>query len=520
MLPPEFAPLLTIVAEIIVLGVFLIVTLGILGYFLNERFGALLLATLPLMALWICPAFYAAFALAGLSIQPPADLELGEVGRLEWSVATARNWGAVGLVLAIIIVAGTGALVGSKFGGSESGKRRGAILIPGLWLGFCFAGWIGHQAGSWVGLLTITLPAVAIFWLALYALAHYILPLDKDQPALEAFRCLLTFSAGTNYPYCTVEDRKGIEVVPGNRFSQFFAGPGIFLTGPDYAAAASDGLQFRGVRGPGVAFTRLFESAELVDLRPQQRAFTVEATTKDGIPLKFTAFGPFQLDTGEQQPELGKPFPFRSSSIFKALHARPIDINRDTVEREVVEERKQRRWDELYEMIGTHIMQDIVAEYNFDQLYEPSDPNADPRRDIAEKYRQRMRQELPKYGIKIPGGGLSNLLPADEDAVSQQRIKNWQARWRRRMLEELGAAEADAERLIGQTRAEVQAEMIQNISDAIAEVATDDQDTIINMVALRFIESLNRMVSQSAVREGLTPEVTQVVEELRIIGAE
>jgi hypothetical protein len=519
MLPPEFAPLLTIVAEIIVLGVFLIVTLGILGYFLNERFGALFLATLPVMALWVCPAFYAAFGLAGLSIQPPADLELSEVGRLEWSVATARNWGAVGLVLAIIIVAGIGALVGSKFGGSEPGKRRGAILIPGLWLGFCFAGWIGHQAGSWVGLLTITLPAVAIFWLALYALAHHILPLDKGQPVSDALRCLLTFSAGTNYPYYTVEDREGIEVVPGNRFAQFFAGLGIFLTGPDYAVAASDGLQFHGVRGPGVAFTRLFESGEPVDLRPQQRAFTVEATTKDGIPLKFTAFGPFQLDAGEQQPQLGKPFPFRSSSIFKALHARPIDINRDTREGEVIEEkREQRRWDELYEMIGTHIMQDIVAEYNFDQLYEPSNPEKDPRTKIAAEYLKRMQDELPKYGIRIPGGGVSNLLPAAEDAVSQQRIKNWQARWRRRMLVELGEAERDAEILIGQTRAEVQAEMIQNISDAIAEVATDDQETIINMVALRFIESLNRMVSQSAVREGLSPEVTQVVE--RIIGGE
>jgi hypothetical protein len=389
-----------------------------------------------------------------------------------------------------------------------------------LWLGFCFAGWIGHLAGKWVGLLTITLPAVVIFWGALYYFAHFILPLDKDQQVSTAFRCLLTFSAGTNYPYYAMEGRRKVERVPGNQFSDLFAGPGIFLTGPDYAVAVSNGLKFVGVRGPGVVFTKKFETIQKpMELRPQQRPYTVEATTKDGIQVEFTTFGPFQLDAGKQRPELGKPFPLRSKSIFKAFYARPVDVKRSEANGEVVEEREQRRWDELYEIIGTHVMQDIIAKYKFDELCEPFDPEKDPRTEIAAEYRSRMREELSKHGIKIPGGGISNLLPADTDAIFERRVANWQAEWQRKLLEQIGAAEAEAERLIGQTRAQVQAEMIQNISEAIEEVTTDDREVIINTVALRFIESLNQMVEKSEVEERLSPEVARTMGDLpRVIG--
>jgi hypothetical protein len=256
--------------------------------------------------------------------------------------------------------------------------------------------------------------------------------------------------------------------------------------------------------------------------------YTVDAITKDGIPVKFNTFGPFQLDAGKQQPRLGKPFPFRARSIFMAFHAQPVDVQRGRREGEVVEERERRRWDELYEMIGTHVMQDIIAEYEFNELCESLSPEKDPRAKIVEEYQTRMEQKPPDndikvpadYGIKVLGGGIHNLLPADKDAV-KRRVMNWQAQWQRKILERLGLAEADAERLIGQTRAQVQAEMIQNISEAIAEVTTDDKNVIFNTIALRFVESLNQMVTQPQLRERLPPGAAEVVRGIpRIIGEE
>lgn len=540
MLPPELSPLLTTAAEIAALGIFVIVAAVILGYLLEKIAFEFLLRIFIFVLL--CLMVYVVFGLIGwhsLSALDPfgniitksRGIYLQLVFRrspdmTNLRVARVQGWATAGLVLAIMVATGLMVLSGKKDGTSEPGKRRGGIFVPGLWIGFCFASWIGHVAGGWVGLLTITVFAVSLFWSFLYYLARFILPLNEDQLVSTAFRCLSTFSAGTNYPYYVLEDREKIERVPGNQFKRHLLslgpfGPGIFLTGPDHVVAVSDGLKFKGVRGPGVAFTHLFESIqEPMDLRPQQRMYTVDAITKDGIPVKFKTFGPFQLDAGKQQPERGKPFPFRARSIFMAFHVQPVDIKRDTHEGETIEKRKRRKWDELYKLIGTHVMQDIIAEYEFNELCEPLNPDKDPRKDIVKKYQDRMRQELPNYGIRIPGGGISNLLPADRDAV-KRRIMNWQAQWRRKMLGRLGLAEAEAERLIGETRAQVQAEMIQNISEAIAEVTTDDKNVIFNTIALRFVESLNQMVTQPQLRERLPPGTAEVVRGIpHIIGEE
>lgn len=504
--PPMFAPLIAAITEIITLAIFVVIAAVILGRLLNSIASELLAVIFIFIV--ICLLSYMVFWLIGFALVPPPE-----------QATKAQGWATAGLVTAAIAVAVLG---GRNIRSSKPGKRRGAIFFPGLWIGFCFASWIGHIAGGWVGLLTITVPAVVIFSLCLHYLAQFILPLDEGQPVSKAFRCLLSFSAGTNYPFYVMEDREKVERVPGNQFGEFLAGPGIFLTGPDNAVAVSTGLKFTGVRGPGLVFTNRYEVIqEPMDLRPQQRAYTVEATTKDGIPVKFTTFGPFQLDAGEQQPTPGNPFPSRASSIFRAFHTQPVDIKRGKRDGEIVEKRKKRRWDELYEMIGTHVMQDIIAEYEFNELCEPFDPNKDPRKEIAKQYKDQMGQELSKHGIKMPGGGISNLLPADTDAVLKRRIMNWQAQWQRKMLERLGLAEAEAELLIGQTRAQVQAEMIQHISDALAEVTTDDRESIFSMIALRFVESLNQMVMQPQLSERLPPGATGVVQDMaHIIGSE
>jgi hypothetical protein len=358
--------------------------------------------------------------------------------------------------------------------------------------------------------------AFLLFFLCLYYLASFILPLERQQPVFKALRCLVTFVAGINAPFYVLEDREKVERVPGSQFFGYLGGPGIFLTGPDHAVAVSNQLKFSGVRGPGVVFTERFELIqEPMDLRPQQRTYPVEAVTKDGMRVKVTAFGPFQLDVGERKPRMGAPFPLCADSIFKAFHARPIEIKRNKLRDHVLEERELRRWDELYEIVGARVVQDIIADYEFNALYEPLRLDRDPRREIAKAYRERMGEELAEYGIRVLGGGISNLMPADKEAVIERRVLNWQAEWQRKTLEQLGAAEAEAERIIGQTRAQVQVEMIQHIGRAIVDASTEDREVIMHVVALRFVESLNRMVGKPEMNDRLPPAVVGIVRGLQ-----
>jgi hypothetical protein len=501
--------------EMLVLGAYVVIAAAVLGYLAHKVDGAIFLATLVVMVPFICIVAYVVFGVIGMAVGSSADPAD--------QIARAERWATVGLVIGILAVAGMAALYGRGLAGSEPGKKRATFFLPGLWLGFCFSSWVGHRTGGWLGLLTITLPAQIMFWAMVYFFAHHVLPIGNHQSYFKVMRCLLTFAAGTNYPYYALEGREKVERVPGKQSAVFFSGPGIVLIGPDHALAAAGGMAFKGVRPPGVVFTAKGESVqEPMDLRPQQRPFSVEAITKDGIPVKFTTAGPFKLDAGGQKPVLGESFPFRASSIFKAFHARPIDIKRDELDGDVFEERERRRWDDLYEIVGTHVMQDIIGDYTFDQLSEPLKPEKDPRTEIAATYRRRMRQELAKHGIRIPGGGVSNLLPADEAQVIERRIENWKSKWQRRILEQQGETQAKVETLKGETRAQIQAKMIEGVSEAIAGVSTQDEEVIINTVAMCFVESLNQMVSQSSVKEHLPPGVAETVGDFgrHVIGGE
>jgi hypothetical protein len=506
---PELAPLIAVAIELLVLGAFVVLAAGVLGYLSRRWDGAFFLGTMTFMVPFVCVTGYALFGFIGYLLESPESAQ---------RVTTAQGWAAVGLVLSILIVALLGSSYARSMGGSDEGKRRGARFLPALWLGFCFAGWIGHLAGGLLGILTVTFPAVAMFWVALYYVARHILPLGQDQPTSQALRSLLTFSLGTNYPYYAIDNRDKIERVAGKQTGVFLSGPGIFLTGPDHVIAVASGMQFQGVRGPGVVFTHKAEFIqEPMDLRPQQRSFFVEAVTKDGIPVKFNAAGPFQLDPDGKEPELGKPFPFKTEAIFRAFHARPIDIKRQTIDGELVEERERRRWDELYEMTGTHVMQDIISEYTFDELSESTSSGLGPREEIASEYQQMMDEELSEHGIVIPGGGVSNLLPAEEERVLDGRITGWQGRWQRQMAESAGETEAEVERILSKTRSQVRAEMIKIISEALVGISSQRQDVIISTVSMRFLEALRQMVKHPSVRSRLTDEVVQTVETPPII---
>jgi len=85
--------------------------------------------------------------------------------------------------------------------------------------------------------------------------------------------------------------------------------------------------------------------------------------------------------------------------------------------------------------------------------------------------------------------------------------------------EQIGAAEVEAERLIEQTRPQVQAEMARSICEAIQGVAADDIELIITTVAVRFIQSLEQMVEEPQISERLPPDVPGIVHKLpHIIG--
>ncbi|MCS7282790.1 MAG: SPFH domain-containing protein [Anaerolineae bacterium] len=364
--------------------------------------------------------------------------------------------------------------------------------------------------------------AFPLFHLGLFLVSGKLLPFpppDRTGTRRERFQAwlrqnwtvykiLLDHLSGQNYPIWAItrasrEEDRIEERLPGDPLTQFAGGQGVILTDCDMAVAVSSGMKFKGVLGPGLIFTSFAERpVQTVDLRPQLRAFWVQAMTRDGIQVKVLAFTPFQIDRGDQQPRLGEPFPFRRSAAFKAIHAQMTLLPESP-------ETQKLSWDAIPQLMGTRILQDILSRYRFDDLYAPYGVGEEPPRiKIAREFRDRLRQELEPLGIQLLGGGISNILPVRPE-VMKERIRAWQAEWVRQIL--VRQAESQRERLwrIEQARAEAQANLILALGERLAELDRSDSPVDPEEIIREFLRILEEMALQPMMHRYLPKDVAE-----------
>lgn len=456
-----------------------VVLAACLGYFFNKGCGVFLLSLLTASASWLC------------------------------LFAAAKSEGA-GL-LAMLVVGALGAGLGYKLS-----KRRGAFFVTFLWFWFCAIALLIYGHDDWVALFTIALPSIILFWGGLFVLSHYILPPQEGISGRrrKAFRSLLTFTLGTNYPYYVIQDWKKEPLKPrvgGNVFGQFFVGPGIVITSCDHLVTIFNGIKFKEVRPPGLTFTERFEKIHaVVDLRPQLRAFTVKAETKDGIPVSVLTFWPCQIDTGGQKLETGKSYPYDEQAVFRAVYEQPIEHRwwRDERKR-AIEELDQVDWDDLISIIAPPIVKSVIVEYACNELCAPGDP----RMEIGGKIRARLKEALEPLRIQIVGGWISDIMPADENEdgeskVIKQRIENWKADWKRKIEIELGKGEAEVARQLESVRTQTQIKVMRDVAKVLTDEAMPEK-----VIALRLIEAMEEMTCEKLVRQKL-PEEAQGMDEI------
>ncbi len=443
-----------------------------------------------------------------------------------------------------------------------------------VWLYLWVTALIGWRSG-WLGLLIVTLPALLIAGLGLFFVAGYLLPFPKQDlyrgkhPApgargiptfgqeirdfldllrypqnrearkqcieqrRKALQCLLTYTLGTNRPYYVVidekiaeraegtttwltEEEKLIQRVDGAIFGEFLAGPGIVLTGCDQAVAISTGQKFKGAKGPGIVFTGYTDlPAHVVDLRVQLCAFPVEAWTKDGIAIRVTTFIPFQIGTGKEEPALGQGFPYRSSDVFKAVHAQLMEHVDPSQVPESLEEQK---WYDLPRLAGERIVREIISRYEFDELYTPfelhTDLGQDPRSRIGKEMREELNQTLPGWGIQCIGCGIGNIVPVDERVI-EQRIEAWRTDWARKIMLQQAAGQARRLRLVEQARAQAQIDIVLAVGRRLERLRAAGGPVPLDAIVLYFVEVLEELAGRSALRKLLPGDMDTIIQRAR-----
>jgi regulator of protease activity HflC (stomatin/prohibitin superfamily) len=384
-----------------------------------------------------------------------------------------------------------------------------------LWFGYCTLCIFGYLAGGWLGLLTITLPAVAVFWIGLYRISYYTLPLRDLSERPKAFRSLLTWTMGTNYPYYFIKDGEIEQRVGGNPYGQFFAGPGLIYTDCDHAAYVDDGISVKGVFEPGLNFTSMFDlPPKALDLRTQLRAFHVEAKTRDGFLIRVLVFAPFRVDTGGKKIDLDQSFPFDHQAVYNIVAGELYKRNRqekDFFERKEKRETRRLKWDgELVPALVAPIVRDIIGQYKVDELCAPLDPKRDPRVEIASKMKEQAKEILQPLGIELVGGGISNLVPLDE-AVIERRIDNWKTQWEQRFLEHLTRGQVERAIRLKQARAEAEKEIFLKFGRALAPLKDAAAQAALTS---RFIDSIGETVTEFKTQWPLPEETQNTLERL------
>lgn len=382
-----------------------------------------------------------------------------------------------------------------------------ALLWFLLWLTLLF-GMAEYRVG--VALLVSLVVSNGAFMLGLRLVSGYLLPLPGGEHWREMLGFLRDRAQGYNYPAYVVvdelyEEDRVEERVPGNRFSDFTTAPGFVISDANYAVAISSNIKFKGVKGPGVVFTRYADQVmQTVDLRPQLRVFPVEAVTKDGIQIKTIVFAPCRIDTRSKPPQLGERLPYSPAAGFKAIRAQEM---RHEGPGQTPDRKKGCKWEDLARLIATRILQDIISRYEFDALYGPYQPGGDPsRKDIAKELVDRLRDELKEIGIELVGGGISDLQPVDPD-VYVRRAQNWKEEWVHRIALQKTEGQAEWIKMVERARLEAQADLILDLGRRL-ELSMARTELRPRAALDQFVKLLDELMKQQPTLGEVMPEQT------------
>lgn len=258
-------------------------------------------------------------------------------------------------------------------------------------------------------------------------------------------------------------------------------GPGNLVIYNDSAVVLEKAGRLTRVVKKGLAKLDNFEKVwDVVDLRPQHWLHDVSAMTRDGLPVHCQADITFQIEDGGQASTNDEPYPAVEQAIFVAA---------------------TRKWmreaDQAVDWAGRAIrmtegaLRNILATYLLDQLVGTAGANQAPARaEILDKLRAELSKSFPEIGLKLVQVALGDITVRDE--VARQQIEAWQALWKRWVKEREAEGEAARLQAVEAAKAQAQAEMIIEITQAFQSLTKAKVTIPSQLVLLRLFDVLKR----------------------------
>ena len=391
---------------------------------------------------------------------------------------------------------------------------------------------------------------IGIPWLA----SHFIHTLYDTKDLKEARQFLERNILGMTELKPLVIVKEGYVFVGAGSLYDRIGGRGFLIVYHDSAVVIERGGQLVCIKGAFLGFLKQFERIwGVVDLRKQRWPLTVNAMSKEGIPISCEAIITFKIDDrfidkdGNEQVKLpvdmkpqsliddeidldqaivkelgqagiGKPLPYTDKAVFKAATSIWMRIQQQKHPEQL------RRWTGRVIIGGTEgTLRNILANYRLDWLLQSPQPEQEhPREEIRKKLEEKLINSFPadnSVGAKILDVELGEIKVRDVEGfdapekIYTQWIKAWEADWKQRVIEDQIEGEAELVRLqAAQIRA--QAEMALTLTEAIRPFVNSEEDVNSYKLVMQFIETLRWMAYDPFKRAFMPPEIMRTLDEL------
>ena len=419
-------------------------------------------------------------------------------------------------------------LFGFAYGwGHQHGKGRWFISAVGH-IVVIAVGWLNNY---WIGVLFISVPAIATYYGALYSLANVILPAsipeDHDEKK-KKFYALASYTWGTQSPMTVVENhawKKYSPRIPGDITWEFAEYPipffnkllrnGVVWTRAHQVVAISGGTKFKRVDGPGLVFSGKLERPEQVfDLRLQLRTREIEVVSKDSIRFHVRYFTAFRIDNQEWDKNLYETlrrmnpilrgadklgyktgsFPYSPPRVQAALGLTSTKVEEGS---------PLIYWDQCVMNVIEGETRKLISQKNLDEMWRPAldTPLANAMDIIAREIKRNSEMILRASGILLILARVVDFkVPIrDEqqvDEIAQQHLDTWGSEWESRRKNILADAEAESERTQQNARARAEARLLEAIAAGLRETQEINPELPRHVIAMRFLSSLQDYVHE------------------------
>jgi regulator of protease activity HflC (stomatin/prohibitin superfamily) len=242
----------------------------------------------------------------------------------------------------------------------------------------------------------------------------------------------------------------------------------------------------------------------VIDLHRQERSDKdVRLQTKEGIAVQADVHVNFRISTGGEPVTHNRPYPYSEDAVRHAAYAGVVLANNEASS-----------WESAPLSRVKGALAEVISQYRLDELLFPATPARQLHFSIRREVERKVREALQKQGIDLLRVQISVLTPPE--SVVQQYLEYWLSHWRTRDRIASADGVASAVEEVEVARAEAEITMIQAIVEGVRRAQREGATGVTgDVLALRLIEALERLVRQSQMPGGVPDQLLPRLHDLQ-----